>query len=120
MTPSRKIKTLFYRLHQQYHRCFYCSRCMAGADCEITLDHVAPVSLGWLNRGSFDTAQNSVAACIGCNKKKGARMPSAEEEMRLAVLNQGYTDAIADAHYADMLRVSAHSLHLLRMYGISF
>ena len=118
MSPSRKMKTLFYRLHQQHHRCFYCGHDMACRKVDITLDHVEPQRLGWITPKAFDVPQNSVAACEECNTRKGGRLPTEEETARLAALNTDYSDEAADAHYRDILRVSAHSMKLLEIYRI--
>ncbi len=118
MSPMRKTKTLFYRLHQQHHRCFYCGHCLAAEDADITLDHVAPQHLGWIAARSFDNPLNAVAACHECNRDKGGRMPTAEETARLEAMNVDYSDSAADAHYRAMLRISAHSLKLLELYRV--
>jgi 5-methylcytosine-specific restriction endonuclease McrA len=55
------------------HRCAYC-----GASA-TTIDHVLPRS-----RGGRNTWLNTVAACGGCNQRKGDRTP-AEAGMRLRV-----------------------------------
>jgi 5-methylcytosine-specific restriction endonuclease McrA len=55
------------------HRCAYC-----GA-VATTIDHVLPRS-----RGGRNTWLNTVAACGGCNQRKGDRTP-AEAGMRLRV-----------------------------------
>ena len=91
---------------------------MASRQTEITLDHVTPRHLGWLNYGTFDTSQNVVACCKDCNRDKGGRMPTEDELERLAALNETYSDAIADKHYQDMLRLSVHSLKLLELNRI--
>jgi 5-methylcytosine-specific restriction endonuclease McrA len=46
--------------------CQYCGK----KPRELTIDHVQPTS-----RGGKDTWANTVAACTGCNRKKGARTP---------------------------------------------
>jgi hypothetical protein len=53
------------------HRCGYCP---AAAD---TVDHVLPRS-----RGGRNTWRNTIAACYGCNQRKGDRSP-AEAGMRM-------------------------------------
>ena len=55
------------------HRCGYCG----GA--ASTVDHITPRS-----RGGHNTWLNTVAACGGCNQRKGDRTP-AEAGMRLRV-----------------------------------
>jgi hypothetical protein len=55
------------------HRCAYCG---AAA---TTIDHVRPRS-----RGGVNTWLNTVAACRGCNQRKGDRTP-AEARMPLRV-----------------------------------
>jgi 5-methylcytosine-specific restriction endonuclease McrA len=47
------------------HACQYC-----GKRGELTIDHVHPRS-----RGGDDTWENLVAACQGCNNRKGDRRP---------------------------------------------
>ena len=55
------------------HRCAYCGRTAT------TIDHVLPRS-----RGGRNTWSNTVAACGGCNQRKGDRTP-AEARMPLLV-----------------------------------
>lgn len=47
------------------HACRYC-----GADSDLSIDHVIPVS-----RGGSNDPENLVAACLPCNLQKGARTP---------------------------------------------
>ena len=55
------------------NRCQYCNR----QDGDLTLDHVIPRRLGGRHEW-----ENLVAACRGCNHRKGGRTPS-EARMRL-------------------------------------
>jgi 5-methylcytosine-specific restriction endonuclease McrA len=55
------------------HACAYC-----GKDAS-TIDHIVPVS-----RGGRSTYENTVAACLACNARKGAHTPQ-EVHMRLLV-----------------------------------
>jgi 5-methylcytosine-specific restriction endonuclease McrA len=57
-------------------RCQYCGEKKPPA--ELTLDHIFPRS-----RGGDNTPVNVVAACIGCNNRKGSRTP---EEARMPLL----------------------------------
>ena len=52
-------------LRRDRFRCQYC-----GAREHLTIDHVMPRS-----RGGKDTWENLVAACTGCNARKGCRTP---------------------------------------------
>ncbi|BCJ28818.1 HNH endonuclease [Actinocatenispora sera] len=56
------------------HRCGYCG------DPASTVDHILPRS-----RGGKNTWRNTVAACSGCNQRKGDRTPD-EAGMRLRVV----------------------------------
>lgn len=56
------------------HRCGYCG------DPASTVDHILPRS-----RGGRNTWRNTVAACGGCNQRKGDRTPE-EAGMRLRVV----------------------------------
>ncbi len=116
MSPTRKIKTLFFRLSQQAHRCFYCGADLTANDIEITVDHVQPVTLSWITPRAFDTPENIVAACIECNAEKGCALPDDDVLARLAALNKGYTDAAADSHYKQMLRISAEAVKVFDYY----
>ena len=60
-------------LDRDRHRCGYCGRTAS------TIDHVLPRS-----RGGANTWLNTVAACGGCNQRKGDRTP-AEARMLLRV-----------------------------------
>ena len=59
-TPSLTNKNLFRR---DNHMCLYCGDYLY--DCELTRDHVIPVS-----RGGTDTWENVVTACRICNHRK--------------------------------------------------
>ena len=52
-------------VHRDGRRCAYCSA--AGT----TVDHILPRS-----RGGRNTWSNTVAACYGCNQRKGNRTPA--------------------------------------------
>ena len=52
-------------LNRDGRRCGYCGRTAT------TVDHIHPVS-----RGGRDTWLNTVAACDGCNQRKGDRTPA--------------------------------------------
>jgi 5-methylcytosine-specific restriction endonuclease McrA len=60
-------------LQRDHHTCQYC-----GATSHLTIDHILPKS-----RGGRDTWENLVAACVGCNNRKGDHTPE-EVGMRLA------------------------------------
>jgi len=53
-------------LKRDGHECQYCG----ARPHNLTIDHVMPAS-----RGGQDTWENTVAACVRCNHKKGARTP---------------------------------------------
>ena len=59
-TPALTNKNLFRR---DKHMCLYCGDYLY--DCELTRDHVIPVS-----RGGTDTWENVVTACRICNHRK--------------------------------------------------
>ncbi len=58
-------RNLFARERNQ---CMYCGSHFASAD--LTVDHVIPRA-----QGGADTWENLVAACRGCNARKGGRTP---------------------------------------------
>ncbi len=116
MSPIRKIKTLFFRLNQQQHRCFYCGVDMTAEDVQITTDHVQPQNLSWITPRAFDTPENTVAACIQCNADKGGSYPDDDTLARLAALNDGYSEAAADSYYKQMLRLSAEAVKVFDYY----
>jgi 5-methylcytosine-specific restriction endonuclease McrA len=60
-------------LRRDHYQCAYCGRTAT------TVDHVTPSS-----RGGANTWQNTVAACGGCNQRKGDRTP-VEARMPLRV-----------------------------------
>lgn len=66
-------------LNRDGRRCAYC----AGE--ASTIDHVVPAS-----RGGRNTWQNTVAACTGCNARKGNRTPQ-EALMPLRLVPQAPT-----------------------------
>lgn len=59
------------RWQQQGGRCFYCKRAIARS--EATNDHVVPLS----KIGGIHSSGNIVAACLDCNRKKGAQTAEA-------------------------------------------
>lgn len=63
-TPPLTNKNLFRR---DKHMCLYCGDYLY--DCELTRDHVVPVS-----RGGTDTWENVVTACRLCNHRKADRL----------------------------------------------
>lgn len=73
--------TLGQLVRWQGGRCFYCSGHLV---INATRDHVIPVTAGGRRFGR----KNRVAACLHCNRLKGARPPSAAELQRLADLNR--------------------------------
>ncbi len=62
--PALTNKNLFAR---DKHMCLYCGDYLY--DCELTRDHVVPVS-----RGGTDTRENVVTACRACNHYKDDRL----------------------------------------------
>ena len=62
--PALTNKNLFAR---DKHMCLYCGDYLY--DCELTRDHVVPVS-----RGGTDTWENVVTACRACNHYKDDRL----------------------------------------------
>lgn len=68
--PNREVRftrrNIFYR---DRNRCQYCGRVFSQK--ELNLDHVAPIS-----RGGTSCWANVVCACVPCNTRKGARLPS--------------------------------------------
>ena len=71
-TPPLTNKNLFAR---DRHMCLYCGDFLY--DCELTRDHVIPVS-----RGGTDTWENVVTACRVCNHRKADKLLE-EIDMRL-------------------------------------
>jgi len=68
--PNREVRftrrNIFYR---DRNRCQYCGKTFSQK--ELNLDHVAPIS-----RGGTSCWENVVCACVQCNTRKGARLPS--------------------------------------------
>ncbi len=60
-------------LARDHHTCQYCGK--QGHD--LTVDHIVP-----RHRGGLHTWENLVAACRGCNHRKGGQLPG-EAHMRL-------------------------------------
>lgn len=77
---TRKVIKMVFSRNAVFKRdnygCQYCSKVLNSK--QITIDHIIPKS-----RGGNTSFENCVAACIECNKKKGARMLE-EIGMRLA------------------------------------
>jgi 5-methylcytosine-specific restriction endonuclease McrA len=77
-------------------RCQYCGGRFAAR--ELTLDHITPRS-----RAGRSTPENLVAACVGCNTRKGGRTP---EEARMPLLTAQHAlrvglDIVMLCHYAE-------------------
>ena len=68
-------RNLFARERNQ---CMYCGSHFSTAD--LTIDHVVPRS-----QGGVDSWENLVAACRGCNARKGGRTP---EQAGMALVRQ--------------------------------
>ena len=68
--------------HELFRRdgymCMYCGE--GSPESQLTRDHVIPLS-----RGGRDKWQNVVAACRGCNTRKGGRTPESAHMPLLAV-----------------------------------
>jgi HNH endonuclease len=73
--PPLTNKNLFAR---DKHMCLYCGDYLY--DCELTRDHVVPVS-----RGGADTWENVVTACRICNHRKADRLLQEIDMKLLAV-----------------------------------
>ena len=58
------------------NRCQYCGRKFASS--ELSLDHVVPIS-----RGGKSTWENVVCACLPCNVRKGNKLLSESDHMKL-------------------------------------
>ena len=58
------------------NRCQYCGRKFSSS--ELSLDHVVPIS-----RGGKSSWENVVCACLPCNVKKGNKLLSESDHMRL-------------------------------------
>lgn len=74
-SPALTNTALFAR---DSHLCMYCGQQLARG--LLTRDHVVPLS-----RGGRDIWVNVVAACLGCNVKKGSRTPQQAHMPLLAV-----------------------------------
>lgn len=74
--PNREVRfTRRNIFHRDRNCCQYCGKVFSQR--ELNLDHVIPLS-----RGGSSCWENVVCACIGCNTKKGARLPG-DAGMRL-------------------------------------
>jgi 5-methylcytosine-specific restriction endonuclease McrA len=81
MRPTRQA--IFRR---DGHCCQYC-----GSKQNLTLDHVIPRA-----RGGKDTWENLVAACVGCNNRKGDRTV---EEARLTLAKAPKAPRVLEASH---------------------
>ena len=78
------------------YRCQYCGDHKSARD--LTLDHILPRA-----QGGESTPQNLVAACVGCNQRKGNRTP---EQARMPLLTSQKLlrlglDYVLLCHYAE-------------------
>lgn len=78
-TNKRHMPVLRYSRKNVYirdnHTCQYC-----GSKKDLSLDHVFPLS-----KGGESTWENTVTACLKCNRKKGSKTP---EEAGLTLLKK--------------------------------
>jgi len=79
--PQRAVKFNRRNLYaRDENRCQYCGRRFPTS--ELSLDHVVPRS-----RGGTSTWTNLVCCCVGCNSRKGGRLP---EEAGLKLVRKPY------------------------------
>jgi len=81
--------------HRDANLCMYCGA--QHPDRQLTRDHVVPMS-----RGGRDKWSNVVAACRGCNTRKGNRLP---EEAGMSLLAVPYVP-----NWAEFLALSNHRI----------
>lgn len=98
-------KALFFRLHQQGHRCFFCGGDLSARDAEIALACASTSPSPGIT--AISTAlERSVAVCGVCMPLYNQTRWSAADRARVAALTSGVSCAQVDQHYQDMLRLS--------------
>ena len=103
-TPPLTNKNLFRR---DKHMCLYCGDYLY--DCELTRDHVVPVS-----RGGTDTWENVVTACRICNHRKADRML---EEIDMQLLAVPYVPNRAEGLILENREILGDQMEFLRAYA---
>lgn len=98
-------KALFFRLHQQGHRCFFCGCDLSARDAEIGLA-CASVSPSPGVTAISAALERSVAVCGICMPLYNQTRWSAADRARVAVLSDGVSCAEVDQHYQEILRLS--------------
>ena len=99
--PPLNNRELFLR---DGNLCMYCGDELA--DGQLTRDHVVPLS-----RGGRDRWSNVVAACKGCNTRKGNRLP---EEAGIALLGIPYVPNWAEFLALSNRRILADQMQFLK------
>lgn len=99
--PPLSNKELFLR---DGHLCMYCGD--EFPDGQLTRDHVIPLS-----RGGRDSWSNVVAACKGCNARKGNRLP---EEAKTTLLAVPYVPNWAEFLALSNRRILADQMEFLK------
>lgn len=85
---------------------FICQYC--GAQKELTIDHVTPVS-----RGGKSTFENCVTACKDCNNRKSDKLPS---ELQMYLKKQPISPTISE--FTRIKAVKAGVYDLLKDLGV--
>jgi 5-methylcytosine-specific restriction endonuclease McrA len=99
--PPLNNRELFLR---DGHLCMYCG--LSFSEGRLTRDHVRPLS-----RGGRDRWTNVVAACRGCNTRKGNRTP---EEAGMGLLAVPYAPNWAEFLALSNRRILADQMEFLR------
>ncbi|MEM7432172.1 MAG: HNH endonuclease [Pseudomonadota bacterium] len=102
--PSLTNRNLFRR---DAHMCMYCGDYLY--DCELTRDHVVPVS-----RGGADTWENVVTACRICNHRKADRLL---EECNMRLLALPYAPNRAEGLILENRHIMGDQMEFLRDHG---
>lgn len=98
--PALCNDTLF---HRDRHLCLYCGQHFSNR--ELTRDHIQPLS-----RGGKDRWTNVVAACRGCNSRKGNRTP---DEAGMPLLAVPFTPTWAEYLLLSNRRILADQMDFL-------
>jgi hypothetical protein len=102
--PPLTNRNLFAR---DKHMCLYCGDYLY--DCELTRDHVVPVS-----RGGADTWENVVTACRLCNHRKADRLL---EEIDMNLLAVPYVPNRAEGLILENRDILGDQMEFLQAYA---